>query len=614
MTARCGRFPAHQQPFGENAGFFAFPGKNRPNALPPAASRSTTFHRSEKGRIRKNQNYGLRISRPPEPLESRIVPSNFFLSGTSLDITNSHGTSVNLTATATAWSADAVVLLHAGDNLILDRNGDRKFDAGDKILVHDSAGNSMVFATHFETTGNGFTGADISGLAVSNGFAGSVYTNVNGSVVTALNARNQISGSTYAYPGSLEILHSSIEQLRVTGIVTDSIIAGGNLSHISVGQGIYTHEQLGTFTNLPKPLFLMAGGGYSGYQYTGRPQRTYLPSVYLGRTFALYYSKGHLGDAGGNISDVHIEAGAVILAGAGGDNSHGNGAHGGSISNVWISGQGAIGVYAGDGGSTTGHAGMGGTGGSIHNAFLNGTERIAIYGGSGGNGIAVGDKSHPHSAYSVLHQYSVGGAGGNITYVAAATSTATINAGMFVFGGAGGQGGSSGPYHYGGVAGKGGSVLHDSFSASGDFSTVYVEGGGGGYSKYGYGGPGGAVAFSSVKMTGTMGVPGSYGAVAEVTVTGGGGGVSPLGVGGNGGALTHNSIVGRMNFLGYQIDIRGGFGASGAYRAGNGGSLDQTHIVLADGINATGTPVVLGNIPDPVPGITIGGGSSVTPA
>src|SRR3954471_23231412 len=113
-----------------------------------------------------------------EPLESRIAPAVFFLSGTANTVSNSAGTDVNVAADAAAYGAGVAVKLMSGDSLVLDANGNHVLDAGEITYAKVTGGQATLFATELNSNA-GFSADEITGLAVSNGFKAMITGDVN---------------------------------------------------------------------------------------------------------------------------------------------------------------------------------------------------------------------------------------------------------------------------------------------------------------------------------------------------------------------------------------------------------------------------------------------------
>src|ERR1700712_56284 len=81
-----------------------------------------------------------------EILEIRIAPAAFYVSGTSLEIENAAGVAQNGdTEAATAVGVDHALLLHAGDRLIFNPDGEIRTHQTDARWVTVTAGNALVF-------------------------------------------------------------------------------------------------------------------------------------------------------------------------------------------------------------------------------------------------------------------------------------------------------------------------------------------------------------------------------------------------------------------------------------------------------------------------------------
>ena len=163
-----------------------------------------------------------------EPLESRIAPAIFLAGPTNVTIRDA-ATGLDAMDTAAEQTAagnvgvDAAVLLVTGDKLLFDRNGNGVADGGDTLLVQITGGNALIFMEDLDGD-QVFDPGEIAGLAVSDGFAATIKTDVAGSILTALKADNTL-GFT---GGKFDIQNSSIAGLTITGGVLGSIAAGGS--------------------------------------------------------------------------------------------------------------------------------------------------------------------------------------------------------------------------------------------------------------------------------------------------------------------------------------------------------------------------------------------------
>src|SRR4051794_35776252 len=126
-----------------------------------------------------------------EILESRIAPALFFVSSASLSVVDAHGNdAMNLANETTANSVagtDVALLLGRGDQLVFDANHNHRLDARDSILISVTAGRAMAFL-HDTDGDHAFGRGDVTGLAVGQGFHAKIAGDINGDIVTALDA------------------------------------------------------------------------------------------------------------------------------------------------------------------------------------------------------------------------------------------------------------------------------------------------------------------------------------------------------------------------------------------------------------------------------------------
>lgn len=491
-----------------------------------------------------------------EPLETRIAPAVFFLSGTALTVEDAAGNDAeNLpseTAARTTTGATKAVLLQAGDLLVFDEDNDNVRDSQERVLVEVTAGRAMVFLSNgFGPTAGAFDENEISGLAVSDGFRGKVRTDVNGSVVTNLDAAGAFTSAV--------VQNGSIAELKVSGRVLGSVAAGKNISDVSIGDGLFTiaeeasAESIVTGTATAGTLAKFANGGAS---------------------FVLTFAQPAAAP-GGNISNVRLEHGAALVRAGNGANvlsGPGNGPAGGSITGlVMVDAPGAIEVFAGRGGFS--QNGNGGTGGSIVDSsfvFEGDTTVLSQLRAGAGGSAPVG----------------TGGAGGTVTRTTVHQFGDGL--GLNVRGGSGGDASGSG-----GIGGAGGAI-HDSTvitaGSSGDVNGTFVGGGvsvaagGGGFGTV-RGGAGGALSASRVQVldsTATLGF---------LSVRSGQGGSSDEGSGSVGGAFKDSSVlvtaaIGR-NVNGTnvgELDLVAGDGGDGFTAGGAGGAMSNNTVQILNGV------------------------------
>lgn len=294
------------------------------------------------------------ISRcPPHPsfesLEARIAPATFFLSGTSLAVSDAAGHDVNRAEDASLAGANIAVLLRAGDVLVLDLDGDHVLDRSpspnpDPVLVKVTASQALVFVSAFSGDGR-FDAGEISGLAVAHGFRGTVYSDVHGDVVTALTTAGSLNSGTSAP----SIQFASIDGLYISGRVDGSILAGRNISHITIDGGVVA--------GLPSVRTIATGTATQDVAY------------HFGTATFQEPRAREAGRSGGDISDLLLANGCTaILTGEGIEQNSANAGRGGNISKVKIlHSVGSLTIQAGRGGEgfDGGRSAAGGDGGSI---------------------------------------------------------------------------------------------------------------------------------------------------------------------------------------------------------------------------------------------------------
>jgi hypothetical protein len=510
--------------------------------------------------------------RPVEPLESRIAPSVFFLSGNSLAVSKGDGSSANDSAAATAVDASVAVLLHKGDSLVLDTNGNHAFDAGEIVYAKVTGGAAYFFAKDLNTS-TSFGADEITGLAVGNGFKATINGDVNGSIATLLDSDNVLSTTV--------LQNTSLAGLTVSGRIIGDIRVGKNISNVKIGAAA-EGDALGVQNVLTGTAADDSSFSLNGGSTTIMPAFSFAP-----------------GEAGGNITNVTIHKGAAsVHAGDGSDSATGNGGHGGNISKLtFLDALGEFSILGGSGGQSTSATGTGGAGGGLSGLNLEFTSDSAkpidtkageASGGGGGNGNSGGhggDVRNVAAKFNVdaLHWFYISGGGGGIGDQGDQTGNggdggAVINAKVtstgkndFVgfYGGDGKSAGSNGD----GRGGNGGRVLHATYQALGGQYGPYAYGGNGGAGRgTGAGGAGGAATNVNFSIGDTQ--FGTY-------CAGGDGGDSQSGPGGNGGAVTASHIKAGSTTAG-SLYLYSGGGGDGGTRGGNSGN------VTASTIEATG--------------------------
>lgn len=497
-----------------------------------------------------------------EPLECRIAPATFYVSGTSLTINNSDGDEIS--ESAAPVGATKFIRLRAGDLLVFDTDGDQvyePFDSSDATqhdvkLVKVASGRAMVFFRDADNNGR-FGPHEISGVAVSDKFGGQIFTDVNGDIATALDAVGnlQLSGNTVTIAAT-----SSISGLTVTGRVADDVYAGKNLSKLSIGSGLYSSG--------PSVESLVVGVFVGGN------------SVDFGTVSLTASFLQAPGAAGGSISGVTLAAGALFIdAGQGANNPAGAGGAGGSITDVHIlSDTGALNVRAGRGGDATGQTGAGGAGGNIANvtilAMPDTSVSVNVYAGAGGqseNGVGgkggsltASQITLASSAFSAALQggeggrgETAGGVGGALTGVEVyAPGTTTLSLGA----GAGGDADA-------GTGALGGALSKVKVHAGGGGSVSLRAGFGGDSAGTKTGGTGGSLSATLLE---------AFGSLSSIDVSAGPGGGAATGQGGTGGALSGVTVRGGS---GGTVTIGAGSGGS-AQTGGDGGALSGVTVTL----------------------------------
>ena len=348
-----------------------------------------------------------------EALESRIAPAAFFVgSGIGMDAlkvfkgADLAGTSMAEMDAKTATEATAAVLLGLGDSLIYDADNSHSLTTGDTLLLKVTGGKAMVFLTDIAAgaTPGGFDLNEITGLAVSDKFKAEMTADMNGTVITALDAAGNFKQNPNN--GAIALQHSSIAQFSTTGQIVGSVFAGGSISKLSAGAAL---------VNTGTMAISIDGAIATGTAAAGR-------SISLnggGKSLAVEFMSNP-GEKGGSITGVTLAKGVrEISAGDGGDSTTGAGGVGGSIGKVSVlESPVKIDVSAGDGG--TGFA-KGGAGGSTTDVSLHttqGTDGWTITSGLGGDALKFKGAA------------GTGGALTNVTLeVAAVNGAISINSG-----------------------------------------------------------------------------------------------------------------------------------------------------------------------------------------
>ncbi len=495
----------------------------------------------------------------PEPLEDRVAPAQFFLSGTAFTAVDKDGNSVSDATLAGTTGAGLVLHLNKGDTVVLDTNGNHVLDTGETVYARILAGKAILFATDID--GNtGVGDGDITGLAVGTGFNATITGSVHGSVVTAVAADGSFS-ATQLVPGN-------IAGLNVSGNVTGKLLAGGSIANVTIGTvaGAQSVKEIRAGSAVDGELVSYSGG-------VGTAQ-TLTPALAPGA-------------AGASIGKVKLAVGAdLIRAGDGLASSTGAGGKGGSLSGItFTESPAAFEIIAGSGGSSTKVGSKGGAGGSVSGLNITSSQTGTpanvshIAAGSGGGGDTAG---------------SGGSVTGSTLHFTSATS-----AYLYVSGGAGGAGLTGGRASKGG---NGGSVSKLNFTADGTFGFAGFYGGSGGHAAggtNGKGGTGGSLSSITYQALGGLYAPdfeagnggngagtgagGNGGRLSKLTIAqgdtqhdqdlfGGAGGTAAAGKGGNGGGITGLKLT--AGTTGGDIDIRAGAGGGSlSGSGGNGGSI-----------------------------------------
>jgi hypothetical protein len=491
-----------------------------------------------------------------EALESRIAPATIFFDPTKGTFTDEKSKPIKSNAAAAgAADADFALLLKRGDKLVMDSTptfektkakgkakpklGNQVQDANSVALATVTAGSGILFFNDLD--GKKISEGELTGIAVSEGFKGSVTGDVNGSIASLLSAGKK--GKPPVFKTSVltdfignkknvvALQDDSISELKVTGRVTGHLLAGGSISNVNIGgagDGLSVQSiATGAAANLTTISF---NGGGKSFEVTA-PRFT--------------------GD-GGSIQNVVLGKGADLIRTSSGEGS----AAGGSISGITIGSQaGDLIILAGDGAAPD--AGNGGAGGSVSNIKVSGLEGdLAIQAGAGGDGGE--NKKGGNNA----------GNGGSVTAVeiaSLASGSITITAGS---GGYGGYSYGKNYTYFGGAGGQGGAVSQVTMTMATDLEVFIVAAGGGGDAQVDKdGGNGGSVTGLNVSGAGVIG---------DANIRAGdGGSAGDTGRAGNGGGVSNVRLPAEIS------TIVGGEGgdSGGAFQGGNGGSI--TDLVLS---------------------------------
>jgi hypothetical protein len=368
-----------------------------------------------------------------EVLESRIAPAALLL-GQDFNPKNAAATAGLDTTDATAVGATKAYALKAGQSIVLDLNSNGKADTpakGDLNLVNITGGKALIFLTDLNNDGK-FQTNEITGLAVSDGFNGTVNADINGSVVTALNK------TTGAFSGGDTLLDASITSLIVSGGVSGDVLAGRNIAKLTIGTSAssdlsVSHIRAGTSASQSSVSYNGGANLFTISDFTpadgaagGSIGGTAANTIKLAKgVLAVSAGDGGAGGDGGKVNGLTITTQGshdlAITAGAGVDSDSAAGGDGGGISNLSIGAMsGALTISAGNGGAggqTETNAFAGGAGGAVKsvNASLQ-SGSVEIISGIGGAGGFV-EIPNPESEAPGTIKGGNGGAGGAISKV-----------------------------------------------------------------------------------------------------------------------------------------------------------------------------------------------------
>lgn len=396
-----------------------------------------------------------------EILEARVVPVVFVITGANLDLFRLSGgeflEAVGDPVAAQAAGATRAVSLVAKDTLLFDGDGLASTTSDRLTLATLNAGRATIFLTdELGPDDLQFDPGEISGIAMGNGAKLSVQTDVNGTIATVLTAAGNFTPNT--------LQDASIAGLTVAGRVLGDILAGGSISNVTIGSGLYValddsvrSLRTGTATQPaadpaafdPEP----ADYGARGDMISSQP------------SFEFNFDDG-VTKAGGNISNVKLATGAgAVIAGVGEFNLLGKGGAGGSLTNVRLGqvygslivsgGNGGPGIFLEQNGQIFG-VGTGGAGGSIagFSATVQGSlmDAVTVVSGLGGDS-----------------QSKAGGAGGGIS--GAKINVVTDIGQVFVLSGRGGA-----ATERGAAGGAGGAITGSSISTIGSIGSLSPSG------------------------------------------------------------------------------------------------------------------------------------------
>lgn len=449
---------------------------------------------------RKNS-AGVFPPRLVEALESRIAPA-VILAGPEKVNVNGQDVAIGgmqYDSTSTSFKLASTLPIEAGDPTLNFGSSHFYLDlkAGDILRIYNqSSGFSgdfakitkgRAYAIFFDKNGDFIPQAEeLTGLVLSAGTKMTINGSVDGDILATLNGK-----TGFVSTNDLISNKQSIGALTIGGNVTGSIVAGGNLASISVGQ--VTQIQSGTPTGALAFDFGGTGAGAGvgegviaafdpGLKQAGGS----LINIKVGAANGIYAGNGGAAGGGGSIAGLTVtndSDGVVIAAGSGGAGSavKVSGGVGGKVSNVIFFGVGdnsnndLISISGGAGGDAfAGSAGSGGAGGGLSKVWVgyeyNSAKKIiespnflkdeiVIAGGNGGDGVKAGN----------------GGSVSNV-YIAASPTEDGGDAEISILGGNGGD-----LFAAGAKAGAGGSIrtfkIKNLDPDSGGISDVLVQAG-----------------------------------------------------------------------------------------------------------------------------------------
>jgi len=486
-----------------------------------------------------------------EELEARVAPAIFIFSGGT--VTDGQGNDVTTAhqAEADAVSATKAILLKKGDSLIVDSNGNGVFDkVGDTLVAQIKSGASLFFFT--DTGGAGIDASEISGLAVSDKFGGTLNANVRGDIATLL-------GAGFLLNSTESATDASIAKLTINGAVQGSIFASGTISGLTINSGsdrsvhgVYTGNAAGDSFDVVL--------GSSALEVLVSPtvvNSNSISKIVIQGGVEIIAAGGNGGTSAGVLKGIVISNridGLNLSLHAGSGISGVKSSAGGSISSVSLKGEsfGSIEVEAGDGSPGAIDMSMsGGAGGSISKlSLLSGALELSVQGGEGGSAaydyVYIPSKS-PTGYGKVVALGGVGGAGGSVNgIVVSGLGVESLN----LSAGSGGGGVMSFKAGLGGKISGVTAVIAENGSAS-------IEGGNGGHAEK-IGGLGGSV--SGIKLLGD--------ALGTVSISGGDGGNSVgslvmAGGGGAGGSISKITILAATNVTGSLASFSAAAGSGG---------------------------------------------------